>query len=187
MRQTEYVILGLLNEAPLTGYQIKKYIDIRFRYFWSESYGQIYPTLKSLVGRGLIAEGTTEIKKNRAQTTYRIKPAGLTALKQWLELPVERETIRLEILLKMFFSHLVTPEVMIKHVKEFQEAHEKDLAMIKIAEKEVRSIIERDPNHPYILRVIDFGEKVNGAYLDWCRDTIKFLESMKKGESDNAS
>ena len=47
MRQTDYVILGLLAERPLSGYQIKKIIDIRFQFFWSESFGQIFPALKS--------------------------------------------------------------------------------------------------------------------------------------------
>ncbi len=43
MRQTDYVILGLLAEQPLSGYQIKKIVDIRFGFFWSESFGQIFP------------------------------------------------------------------------------------------------------------------------------------------------
>lgn len=54
MRQTEYVILGLLSESPLTGYQIKRIIDVRFHFFWNESYGQLYPALKSLNATGLI-------------------------------------------------------------------------------------------------------------------------------------
>ncbi|MCK7479112.1 MAG: PadR family transcriptional regulator [Candidatus Moduliflexus flocculans] len=53
---TKYVILGLLTEAPLSGYEIKKLVDIRFRFFWSESYGQIYPELKRLTAMGLIDE-----------------------------------------------------------------------------------------------------------------------------------
>ena len=54
MRQTDYVILGLLAERPLSGYQIKKIIDIRFQFFWSESFGQIFPALKSLAAQGFL-------------------------------------------------------------------------------------------------------------------------------------
>jgi DNA-binding PadR family transcriptional regulator len=179
MRQTDYVILGLLSESPLTGYQIKRIIDIRFRFFWSESYGQIYPRLKSLQTQGLIEETDSTVERNRSQKTYQIKPEGLVALQHWLEQPVERESVRLEILLKMYFSHLITADAMISHLRVFQEAHEKDLQLIKMARKELKSIIDKDPNHQYVLRVVDFGEKVNEAYINWSRKTIKFLEGRK--------
>ena len=58
MRQTDYVILGLLSEAPLSGYAIKKIVDLRFRFFWSESFGQIFPALRALPeGAIIVAEG----------------------------------------------------------------------------------------------------------------------------------
>ena len=56
LRQTDYVILGLLGERPMSGYEIKKVVDIRFRFFWNESFGQIFPSLKRLLEEGLIAE-----------------------------------------------------------------------------------------------------------------------------------
>jgi PadR family transcriptional regulator, regulatory protein AphA len=180
MRQTDYVILGLLSEAPLTGYQIKKLVDIRFRFFWSESYGQIYPGLQSLQKRGLIQETDTAAETNRSQKTYQITGDGMSALKNWLIQPVERETVRFEILVKMYFSDLVPADAMISHLRTFQQSHETDLYMIQAMGKDLKTIIEKDPNHPYILRVIDLGEKVNEAYVNWSRETIKFLESRRE-------
>lgn len=52
--KTKFVILGLLSEGDLTGYEIKKIIDIRFSFFWNESYGQLYPELKNLEQDDLI-------------------------------------------------------------------------------------------------------------------------------------
>lgn len=180
MKQTDYVILGMLSESPLTGYEIKRIIDIRFRFFWSESYGQIYPTLKSLSASGLIEEMVMDTKRKRSRKTYQIRPEGFKELRHWLSQPVERESVRLEILLKMYFSHLIDAKVMIQHILIFQQAHEQDLGILNMFEKELRSIYDDDPNHPYILRVIDFGQKVNEAYIDWSHETIKFLESRIK-------
>jgi PadR family transcriptional regulator, regulatory protein AphA len=178
LRQTEYVILGLLSESPLTGYQMKQLIDIRFRFFWNESYGQLYPTLKDLRGRGLIEETDSKTPSAaRAQKAYRICEAGMEALRQWLQQPVEKETVRLEILLKMYFSNLTDPEVMAEHIKLFQASHERDLQILNMFRTELEAISEVDPNHPHVLRVIDFGQKVNQAYLAWSRETITFLES----------
>lgn len=178
MRQTEYVILGLLSENPLTGYQMKQLIDIRFRFFWNESYGQLYPTLKNLKERGLIGEMASPDKSDaRAQKSYQIQASGVEALRDWLEKPVEKETVRLEILLKMYFSNMTDPEVMAAHIKTFQASHERDLQMLNMFRKELEAIADVDPNHPHVLRVIDFGQKVNQAYVDWSRETISFLES----------
>jgi hypothetical protein len=76
----------------------------------------------------------------------------------------------------MYFSHLVGVEVMLSHILRFKEAHERDLHMLDLFDKELTAIEEEDPAHPTILRVIDFGKKANMAYLDWCRETINFLE-----------
>lgn len=180
MRQTDCVILGLLSEAPLTGYQIKKLIDVRFRFFWSESYGQIFPALKSLCASRLIEEIQTGEGKKRSQRVYRITEEGLIFLHQWLCQPVERESIRLEVLLKMYFSHLVDASVMLEHIQTFEKAHEQDLMILNLFERELKAIIDLDENHPEILRVIDFGQKVNEAYLNWSRETARFLESKVK-------
>ncbi len=177
MRQTDYVILGLLSERPMTGYQIKRIVDLRFRFFWSESFGQLYPAHRSLHAAGLIEETGADTKRSHAQRTYKIKQEGLAALQGWLARPVERESVRLEILMKLYFSHLTEAEVMAGQVRLFQEKHEQDLAMLRMADKELRSIVNDDPNHPYILQVVDCGLKVNEAYLKWSREALKFLES----------
>ncbi len=180
MRQTDYVILGLLSEGPVTGYQIKRLVDLRFRFFWSESFGQLYPALKTLHVAGLIEETGAGAKRSHAQRIYKIKEQGLVSLRQWLAQPVERESVRLEMLMKLYFAHLTEAEVMAGQVRLFRERHEQDLAMLKMADKELRSIVNDDPNHPYILQVVDCGLKVNEAYLAWSREALKFLESRKK-------
>ena len=176
MNQTNYVILGLLSEGPMTGYDIKRFIDIRFRFFWSESYGQIYPSLRALCGEGYIGEAEAGEGTPRAKRVYRLLPRGMEVLRAWLARPVGKETVRLEILLRMYFSHLTEPEVMLAHVREFRRAHARDLATLRLFEKELKAIEEEDAAHPSILRVIDFGLKANEAYLDWCAETEKYLE-----------
>ena len=53
--QTSYVILGILAIHPhQSGYEIRKTIQQSVGFFWSESFGQIYPTLKRLNAEKLI-------------------------------------------------------------------------------------------------------------------------------------
>jgi PadR family transcriptional regulator, regulatory protein AphA len=171
MRQTDYVILGLLAERPLSGYQIKKIVDIRFKFFWSESFGQIFPALKALAAKGLIEETPALRTDARAQKTYRILPAGRLALSNWLVQPVEKESLRLEILLKTYFSNYAEPEAMLNHLNAFERSHQEQLRLLGLFQQELEGLIDEDENHREILRVVDFGEKANRAYLDWCRET----------------
>lgn len=179
LRQTDYVILGLLAERPLSGYQIKKIIDIRFQFFWSESFGQIFPALKSLASAELVEERPQEASGGRATRTYQITPAGKAALVDWISQPVEKESLRLEILLKTYFSGYAAPEAMLAHLSAFEESHARQLHILSLFQEELMRIPDEDENHGDILRVIDFGQKANRAYLDWCRETREYFEQKQ--------
>lgn len=177
--KTQYVILGLLTEGPMSGYDIKKIIDIRFSFFWNESYGQLYPMLKALTEEKLItAEKNSE---GRTKVTYAITTEGRSALAEWLQTPAEKETVRFELLLKMYFSGEVSAAVIKNHVQAFMDAHQKQLAMLNMFQKEL-SVIADEDNHQDVLRVIDFGQKVYRAYIDWCEETIIYLKGREKNE-----
>ncbi|MDQ1689046.1 MAG: hypothetical protein QOK42_2021 [Frankiaceae bacterium] len=52
----ELAVLGLLNDSPLHGYELRKRLNAVLGTFRAISYGSLYPCLKELVGRGWIAE-----------------------------------------------------------------------------------------------------------------------------------
>ena len=116
MSKTKYVILGLLSESDLTGYEIKKIIDIRFSFFWNESYGQLYPELKKMVGNEIIQIKANDNTTKREKITYSITEKGISELKMWLCQPTEKENVRFEILLKMYFSNKADKEIGRAHV-----------------------------------------------------------------------
>lgn len=175
--KTKYVILGLLSEDALTGYEIKKIVDIRFGFFWNESYGQLYPELKRLAQQGLILALDPKAGSQRGKTRYSITQKGMSALEIWLAEPVEKESIRLEILLKMYFSHGINAGIMKQHIAEFSTSHQKQLDLLNMFQQQLSSIEDVHSNHGDILRVIDFGQKVYKAYMDWCVETTRYLES----------
>jgi DNA-binding PadR family transcriptional regulator len=52
----EFAVLGLLHEGPTHGYDLRRRLNTALGPFRALSYGTLYPALKSLLGRGLIAE-----------------------------------------------------------------------------------------------------------------------------------
>jgi PadR family transcriptional regulator, regulatory protein AphA len=173
-RKTQYVILGLLTENPLSGYDIKKIIDIRFKFFWQESYGQIYPELKRMMDEGLIKSQSHA--SDRGKQVYQITDNGYDELKKWMHQKPETESIRLEILLKRYFAEVVDSSIMIQHIEEFQRQHNQELQILNQFKYELESIDDPYHNHSDILSVIDFGIKTNTAYLDWSQETILKLK-----------
>ena len=83
LSSTAYVILGALAWGPSSGYDVKAVVDRSVRFFWTASYGQIYPELRRLSEAGLV-KGTMEPTSGRRRTVYRITAAGRRALEDWL-------------------------------------------------------------------------------------------------------
>src|SRR3989442_4465590 len=83
---TGRVILGMLRLGERTGYEIKQIVDVSTRFFWAASYGQIYPELKRLEERGLVAS-RSEPTGGRARTQDPPTAARGRALDHWLPPP----------------------------------------------------------------------------------------------------
>ena len=58
-RLLEFAVLGLLHEGPTHGYDLRRRLNTALGPFRALSYGTLYPALKGLLGRGLIAETPT--------------------------------------------------------------------------------------------------------------------------------
>jgi DNA-binding PadR family transcriptional regulator len=67
----ETAILGLLNESPLHGYELRKRLNLLLGSFRAFSYGTLYPALKSLVARGLIETADPEPPATTGRTAAR--------------------------------------------------------------------------------------------------------------------
>ncbi|MEI2399279.1 MULTISPECIES: PadR family transcriptional regulator [Paenibacillus] len=178
--KTGYVLLGLLNEENLTGYEIKKIVDTRLSFFWSESFGQIYPELKRLAAGGLIAvceePVSSEGKNSKQSIKYQITVPGRYELQEWLKTPVEKETVRYELLLKLYFSNSSSSATMLEHVREFEINHRRQQQLFGKFEEQLKQNLDVHSNHSRILMVLSFGQKLWESYADWCGQTIALLE-----------
>lgn len=176
-KKLDCVILGLLSHEELTGYEIKKRMDTTLKYFWGASYGSIYPTLGDLVKRGLaIKRECTENKRNKL--LYTITDDGRRYLKEWLKVPVEKDEIRYETLLKIFFGNEQDVSQAISHVEAFQEKIEMEMQYLLRAESTLKEIIHDDNTHKYYLLTVQFGIKTYHTYLEWCKEAKEFLKDF---------
>jgi PadR family transcriptional regulator AphA len=116
----------------------------------------------------------------RPRKVYLITEAGKAALRDWLSLPPEQETCRVEILLKLYFANLVPFESINHHLSAFREEHQKDLQTLKHIETELRGITDMHDNHPFILMTVLLGLKLNAAYVEWADGATVMLDDLYK-------
>ncbi len=75
----ELAVLGLLHDSPMHGYELRKRLTALLGWGRSLSYGSLYPCLKDLVARGLIAESDTDVavgRSRRAKIVYELTADG---------------------------------------------------------------------------------------------------------------
>jgi DNA-binding PadR family transcriptional regulator len=75
----ELAVLGLLQESPLHGYELRKRLNLLLGWTRLLSYGSLYPALKRMLRAGWITEvatpGSGAISR-RTRIVYQITPAG---------------------------------------------------------------------------------------------------------------
>lgn len=71
----ELPILGLLQEGPLYGYELKRRLESFVGFFGTVSYGSIYPMLRTLERRGQITQ-TSEVERGLNRFVYRMTAKG---------------------------------------------------------------------------------------------------------------
>src|SRR5256886_15232574 len=72
----EFAILGILHEAPMHGYELRKRLYDLLGTLRAFSYGSLYPTLRRLLRAGLIVEEVPE-EAEPARTWNRRGPPGV--------------------------------------------------------------------------------------------------------------
>jgi PadR family transcriptional regulator AphA len=150
-----------------TGYEIKQLVDVSARFFWSASYGQIYPELKRLEAEGLI-RGEDAATNGRARRAYELTAAGEEALDGWLRsgaAPVLE--MRDEGLLKLFFSDGMTGAEKAALIHSMRERHDEVVASLESIEDDAAA----KGGGPY--DVLRFGL----AYHRFCRDLLAEMEA----------
>jgi DNA-binding PadR family transcriptional regulator len=134
---TRLVILGLLRQRPLYGYEIKQIIEEHMSDWTNIAFGSIYFALRKLTEEGFIEKAGTEQEGSRpSRTVYQIAEAGreefLRLLREvWREM--ERhyyavdvglafmEALSLEEVKGYLQGRVATLETILEHLRSHQE------------------------------------------------------------------
>ena len=176
-----HTLLGVLNWRPMTGYQIKKFLDGSTQLFWHAEQSQIYPVLKDLEAQGYIQSEPIPQTSKPDKKIYSITETGRDALQTWLREPLDEiPPIKNPILLKLFFIGMLDKEEVLSQLRLQLEAHRARLKRLQqeIAmhiEETVRDSGQNQQNRMWGL-VYQAGELQEQSFIRWLEMAIQAVE-----------
>jgi len=172
---TAEALLGMLSLCSMSGYELRQMIESSIGNFWSESYGQIYPTLKRLEQDGLVSVAEGE---RAGSKVYSLTDGGHARLREWLGVMPRPQVERNELLLKLFFGNLQPVGQAREQVAERRRLEVADLARYDGIEREISQKHASNPALPFWLMTVRYGMAQTKALIGWCDETLAVLDGM---------
>lgn len=124
----EHAILVSLLEKPGSGYELARRFERSIGYFWTATHQQIYRVLKRMESDGWIDVREVPQQARPDKKEYSVAALGRSALSQWLHEPIEPESVRHELAVKIRGAAFDDPVALIREVERHREAHTERLA-----------------------------------------------------------
>ncbi len=112
------LILGLLDVAPMTGYDVKKHVDSTISHFWAADKAQVYRTLAALVRDGYATVEVVRQDSRPDRQEHHITDAGRRALLEWLSSDLAPHTERDPFLAQLFFAGILERDRVLRLLRQ---------------------------------------------------------------------
>ncbi len=171
----EHAILGFLNYAPMTGYDLKKAFDASIHHFWPADQAQIYRTLKALMRWGWVTVKVVPQEDRPNRKVYHITDAGREELRRWLQTPMEPEDPRVPLLVKVFFAGQLTDDEAISLLETYAAGLRARLEAYARIPQQSAHYAEaiRSPREVFFwMLTLDYGVRLTRAALEWVEEAI---------------
>ncbi|MGR6795360.1 PadR family transcriptional regulator [Levilactobacillus brevis] len=164
----QYIILGLLNQRPQTGYDLTKAFEHEIGEFWQAQHSQIYPMLKRLETVGDITHEDTVSGEKLAKKQYSLTPTGHDKLVAWVSEPSpELTATKDEFILKLYFIKTSDDPRLQPMLQEQAALHRAQLAHLQERQQTVfpdQTAIDQAYGHYLIL---DHAIGRERYYVEW--------------------
>jgi PadR family transcriptional regulator AphA len=180
----KYILLGLLDYKPMTGYELENWISVSAGNFWAAKLSQIYTTLKALEEEGQVTS-TIEPQEGRPdKRIYEITDSGRNDLKAWLLEPITALEVKKDsLLVKVFFYEPSEKDALLTLLRLQLHMHQQKL--VEYQSQAPNAILEMLNQRPELMpnaahweATRQFGLQYEAMYIDWLKLTIKQIEGM---------
>ncbi|NLK96301.1 MAG: PadR family transcriptional regulator [Clostridiales bacterium] len=162
----ESLILGMVLEEDLTGYDIKKLIEKSFGIFYKASFGSLYPALKRLTEKGYVTT-CEQPQGGRQKIFYHITEEGKENFFDWLSSPMDVLDGANANLAKIYFFDKLPQEIREGKLLEYEINNTNYLHKLQALEKEFNKMDNKDCFY-YKLSTLYYGICITQKTIEWC-------------------
>lgn len=177
----KHAILGLLNYADMTGYDIDRYFKSSIAFFWSAQTSQIYKELNTLMKHHWVDSEIVYQSDKPNKKVFHITEEGKVELHHWLADADLSEIMKYKnpLLMKIFFSSEIdvdqTMRLLEKYIRECSDvidAMNDDINKIPEFEKAIQK--ENESFYWGMTMTYGFMYYQNEIkWANWCIDKLK--------------
>ncbi|MFG2427471.1 PadR family transcriptional regulator [Streptomyces sp. NPDC048590] len=124
----EHAILVSLLEQPGSGYELARRFERSIGYFWTATHQQIYRVLKRMESDGLLDARDIPQERRPDKREYSVAPPGRDVLAGWLHEPIEPESLRHDLAVKIRGAAFDDPAALLGEVERHHRVHSDRLA-----------------------------------------------------------
>lgn len=124
----EHAILVSLLEQPGSGYELARRFERSIGYFWTATHQQIYRVLSRMEADGRLDVREVPQRARPDKKEYSVTEAGRTALAGWLHEPIQSDSVRHELAVKIRGAAFDDPAALIREVERHHRTHADRLA-----------------------------------------------------------
>ncbi|WP_101697950.1 PadR family transcriptional regulator [Clostridium minihomine] len=169
----EYIILGMLMQKEMSGYDLKQWMGECTSYFFDASFGSIYPALKRMEQKGYIV-CRESVEDSKFKKLYSITDIGKKDFLDWLEQPIEFVKANHSYLVRIYFYHYLPLDVAIRNLKDFIIVLKQHLDQLNRQKQRAENMYSVKGNFAY--STIICGIHYFEAILTWCNGLVYQLE-----------
>lgn len=175
--QTDLAVLAVLSVAPMSGYAVREAIRDQLGHFWSESFGQIYPTLATLTADKLVSKAVGE---RAGSSVFSLTASGRARLLELLRAPEATTPPRNGLMLRVFFGHALGPDAVAAIISETREQVLVQLATFDGIARMMELETDLPEHRPYWALTVSAGRHSAEAALSWCDEALAALVTFPR-------
>jgi DNA-binding PadR family transcriptional regulator len=166
-----HALLGLLVDHPASGYDLLKAFDTSLANVWPATQSQIYGELTKLADAGLIVVSE---QGPRGRKEYTLAETGLAELRRWLTETEPQRTTRSDVLLRVFFLGVLTPD----QARDYLAGQAAHAAELHAKLKALDGAIDWDDEDlsVYGRIALEYGQRFTAMqqeWAEWARTQVK--------------
>lgn len=170
-------LLAILSEEPRTGYQLKKLIDQPELAYWKDSFGSIYPNLKKITKLGLAVKERRDLG-GRIRLFYILTHKGRDLVELWLVKPARKQTVKVELLLKLRYAHRLGPQAVAGLVRDYRDHYRDILPTVFDTRDFVEGLHDGSLQAETQKMTADFWYRFNRMLYEWSSDSLESLSAF---------